>query len=49
MDNVAGYEGWRWIFILEGIATVAVAAVSFWMLHDYPHTRLVTVCYYLLH
>ena len=38
MDGVGGYQGWRWIFILEGIATVAVAAVSFWMLHDYPST-----------
>lgn len=28
----------RWIFILEGIVTVLVAAVSFWMLHDYPDT-----------
>lgn len=28
----------RWIFILEGIATVIVAVASFWMLHDYPDT-----------
>lgn len=28
----------RWIFILEGIATVVVAIASFWMLHDYPNT-----------
>jgi len=38
MDGTAGYEGWRWIFILEGIATVLVAGGSFWMLHDYPDT-----------
>lgn len=38
MDGVAGYHGWQWIFILEGIATVVVAAASFWMLYDYPDT-----------
>jgi MFS family permease len=38
MDGAAGYEGWRWIFILEGIATVVIAVISFWMMHDYPDT-----------
>jgi sugar phosphate permease len=38
MDGVSGYEGWRWIFILEGIVTVIVAVASFWMLYDYPDT-----------
>jgi MFS family permease len=38
MDGTAGYEGWRWIFILEGIVTVVVAIASFWMLYDYPDT-----------
>lgn len=38
MDGVSGYHGWQWIFILEGIATVVVAAASFWMLYDYPDT-----------
>lgn len=38
MDGVAGYEGWRWIFILEGLLTVIVAAASFWVMYDYPAT-----------
>merc|ERR1712000_750471 len=38
MDDVAGLEGWRWIFILEGILTVIIAVASFWMLFDYPDT-----------
>jgi nitrate/nitrite transporter NarK len=38
MDGTAGLEGWRWIFILEGIATILIAFASFWMLHDYPDT-----------
>lgn len=38
MNGVSGLEGWRWIFILEGIATVLIAFASFWMMHDYPDT-----------
>jgi hypothetical protein len=38
MDDVGGLEGWRWIFILEGILTFVVALASFWMLYDYPDT-----------
>ncbi|KAL7919559.1 major facilitator superfamily domain-containing protein [Trichoderma austrokoningii] len=38
MDGVGGLAGWRWIFILEGIATVLVAASSLFLLHDFPET-----------
>lgn len=38
MDGVGGLEGWRWIFILEGIVTVVVALASFWLLYDFPET-----------
>lgn len=38
MDGVGGLAGWRWIFILEGIATVLVAAMAFFFLHDFPET-----------
>jgi hypothetical protein len=38
MDGVGGYEGWRWIFILEGIATVLVAAAAFFLIYDFPDT-----------
>lgn len=36
MGGVGGYEGWRWIFIIEGIATVLVGALGFWILPDTP-------------
>nr|POE48315.1 putative transporter [Quercus suber] len=36
MDGVANYAGWRWIFILEGCLTVAVAFVFFFALPDFP-------------
>ncbi|EHK22573.1 uncharacterized protein TRIVIDRAFT_191312 [Trichoderma virens Gv29-8] len=38
MDGVGGLAGWRWIFILEGIATVLVAVLAFFFLHDFPET-----------
>ncbi|KAH7081123.1 major facilitator superfamily domain-containing protein [Paraphoma chrysanthemicola] len=36
MDGIGNYEGWRWIFILEGLATVAMGAAVFWLLPDSP-------------
>ena len=38
MDGIAGYGGWRWIFILEGIFTVVVAVAAFWIVPDWPET-----------
>ncbi|KAL4922781.1 major facilitator superfamily domain-containing protein [Aspergillus aurantiobrunneus] len=38
MDGVGNLEGWRWIFILEGILTVIVAVASFWLVWDEPAT-----------
>ncbi|KAE8386964.1 major facilitator superfamily domain-containing protein [Aspergillus alliaceus] len=36
MDGVGGYEGWRWIFILEGLATVILGVACFFFLIDSP-------------
>ena len=36
LDGVAGQEGWRWIFILEGLATVLLGVTVFWLLPDSP-------------
>ncbi|KAF4952159.1 hypothetical protein FGADI_6955 [Fusarium gaditjirri] len=36
MDGVSGIAGWAWIFILEGLMTIAVGIISFWMVHDFP-------------
>lgn len=36
--GVGGYAGWRWIFILEGLLTLAVASVAYWVINDYPRT-----------
>ncbi|KAF1848174.1 MFS general substrate transporter [Cucurbitaria berberidis CBS 394.84] len=36
MDGVGGYEGWRWIFLLEGIFTVMLGISCFFLLIDSP-------------
>ncbi|KAJ3538791.1 hypothetical protein NM208_g5753 [Fusarium decemcellulare] len=38
MDGVAGLEGWRWVFILEGMLTVVIAVSAFFVLPDDPAT-----------
>ncbi|KAJ6160614.1 hypothetical protein N7470_004010 [Penicillium chermesinum] len=38
MEGVGGYRGWRWIFILEGLLTVVVSAISYFWVYDYPAT-----------
>ncbi|KAL2850363.1 major facilitator superfamily domain-containing protein [Aspergillus pseudodeflectus] len=38
MDGVGGLEGWRWIFLLEGMLTVIVAIAAFWLVWDDPKT-----------
>lgn len=38
MHGVGGLEGWRWIFILEGLVTVLVAVLSYFLLYDFPET-----------
>jgi MFS family permease len=38
MDGVGNLEGWRWIFILEGILTVVVAIIAYFTLYDFPET-----------
>ncbi|EHK42363.1 hypothetical protein TRIATDRAFT_266095 [Trichoderma atroviride IMI 206040] len=38
MDGVAGLEGWRWIFILEGIFTVFLSFFIWSLLPDSPST-----------
>lgn len=36
MDGVGGLQGWRWIFILEGLATVLIGIGCFFLLIDSP-------------
>ncbi|KAF9895345.1 hypothetical protein FE257_000249 [Aspergillus nanangensis] len=36
MDGIGGLEGWRWIFLLEGIMTVLIGVLCFFCLLDSP-------------
>ena len=38
MDGIAGKEGWRWILIIEGILTIAIAIASFFIVQNTPAT-----------
>ncbi len=37
LDGVRGLASWRWIFILEGTATVLIAVVAFFSITDFPN------------
>lgn len=36
MNGVNGYHAWRWIFILEGLATCVIAVIAFFTVTDFP-------------
>ncbi|KAI3320549.1 MFS general substrate transporter [Xylariaceae sp. AK1471] len=38
LAGVGGYGAWRWIFIIEGLITVVIGAVSKWWIVDWPET-----------
>jgi MFS family permease len=38
MKGVGGLDGWRWIFILEGILTVLIGVAAYFFISNYPET-----------
>ena len=38
LAGIGGYNGWRWIFIIEGLATVCLAVVARFFIVDWPET-----------
>ena len=38
MRGVGGYNGWRWIFILEGLLTIVISALAYFFIINYPST-----------
>ncbi|KAH7018198.1 putative vitamin H transporter [Microdochium trichocladiopsis] len=38
MDGVHGLSGWRWLFLIEGVATSGVSVISAFVLLDFPAT-----------
>lgn len=39
MDGLAGLQGWRWIFIIEGVITCLIASLGYWLLVDFPESK----------
>jgi len=38
MDGLAGYPGWKWVFIIDGIITLPIAVFGFLYFPDLPET-----------
>ena len=38
MNGVGNLDGWRWIFVLEGLLTVVVSLAAYFFIHNYPST-----------
>ncbi|KAK0741195.1 major facilitator superfamily domain-containing protein [Schizothecium vesticola] len=38
MDGARGYSAWQWLFILEGVVTIAIAFGCFFVLPNFPRT-----------
>lgn len=36
LDGALGYRGWRWVFIIEGAATILFAIAFFFIIPDFP-------------
>jgi len=42
MKGLAGLNGWRWIFVIEGLMTVVLGVAGYWFLVDFPDSKRVT-------
>lgn len=36
LEGAQGYRGWRWVFIIEGAITSAIAIILFFLIPDFP-------------
>lgn len=38
MDGTRGLGAWQWLFIIEGVVTIFVALISYFILPNFPRT-----------
>ncbi|KAI0486785.1 major facilitator superfamily domain-containing protein [Xylaria cf. heliscus] len=38
LEGAGGLRGWRWIFVIEGIVTILLGIVGYWLLVDFPES-----------
>ena len=38
LDGIGALRGWQWLFLLEGVPTIAIGCAMFWLLPDAPAT-----------
>jgi len=38
LDGRGGLEGWRWMFVVQGLCTCVVGLVTYWWMVDFPET-----------
>lgn len=39
LEGKGGLRGWRWIFVIEGIATILLGIAGYWLLVDFPDSN----------
>lgn len=39
LEGKGGLRGWRWIFVVEGIATILLGIAGYWLLVDFPDSN----------
>ncbi|KAI3343772.1 major facilitator superfamily domain-containing protein [Ustulina deusta] len=39
LEGRGGLRGWRWIFVIEGILTIALSVAGYWLLVDFPDSN----------
>jgi len=44
LDMKSGIRGWKWLFLIEGLATIVVSIIAWRVLPDFPATEK---CMYL--
>lgn len=45
LDLKGGIRGWKWLFLIEGLATIVVSLIAWRVLPDFPATEK---CIFLL-